>query len=70
MYDFTAGLARYRSRRPEQVFLDAAAEQPEEARRVLGAFAGIVPIGDVFTVRNAARVVTRHALRRVLRRRR
>ncbi len=69
MYDFTVGLARYRTGRPEQVFLKAVAERPDQARQVLGAFAGILPIGDVFTVRNAARVVGRHALRRILQRR-
>jgi 2-polyprenyl-6-methoxyphenol hydroxylase-like FAD-dependent oxidoreductase len=70
MYDFTVGLARYRSRRPEQVFLHAVAEHPDEARRVLGAFAGILPVGDVFSMRNAARVVGGYALQGVLRRRR
>lgn len=54
MYDFTTRLARFAAQSPiERALLTAIARRPAESDRFLGAFAGITPIDEYFSPRNA-----------------
>lgn len=64
MYDFTLRLATYRSRPADRLFLSAHVERPTETTRLFGAFAGVLPIHDVFAPHRAVRVL---GARRLLR---
>jgi 2-polyprenyl-6-methoxyphenol hydroxylase-like FAD-dependent oxidoreductase len=58
MYDFTLGLAAFPRARPGQRrFLGAVAADQQETDRFLGAFAGIVPPEDYFTLRSVVRIL-------------
>ena len=58
MYDFTLGLAAFPPATPGQRrFLAAVAADQQETDRFLGAFAGIVPPEQYFTLRTVARVL-------------
>jgi 2-polyprenyl-6-methoxyphenol hydroxylase-like FAD-dependent oxidoreductase len=58
MYDLTAGLAALRPLRPAQRYLVAALrDRPGETDRFLGVFAGLTPIREYRSVRNAVRLL-------------
>ncbi len=58
MYDFTVRLAGFPTpSAAERQLLAAVARQPAEVNRFLGAFAGVVPVGSYFSVRNMLRVL-------------
>ena len=58
MYDFTLGLAAFPPATPAQrLFLAAVAADQQETDRFLGAFAGIVPPEQYFTLRTAVRLL-------------
>jgi 2-polyprenyl-6-methoxyphenol hydroxylase-like FAD-dependent oxidoreductase len=58
MYDFTLGLAAFRpATAGRRRFLAAVASDPRETSRFLGAFAGIVPPEQYFTLGTAVRVL-------------
>ena len=66
MYDFTLDLAAFRSARPGQrLFLAAVAADHRETGRFLGAFAGIVPPEDYFTLGTVARVLGSRGIRKL-----
>jgi len=66
MYDFTLGLAAFPPARPGQrLFLAAVAADQQETDRFLGAFAGIVPPEDYFTLGTVARVLGSQAIRKL-----
>ena len=66
MYDFTLDLAAFRSARPGQrLFLAAVAADQQETDRFLGAFAGIVPPEDYFTLGTVARVLGSRGIRKL-----
>src|SRR5499427_6775223 len=66
MYDFTLGLAAFSPAAPGQrLFLAAVAADQEETDRFLGAFAGIVPPEDYFTLGAVARIIGSQAIRRL-----
>ncbi|BCB91262.1 NAD(P)/FAD-dependent oxidoreductase [Phytohabitans suffuscus] len=58
MYDFTLRLATYHSGPAERLFLRAVARRrdPATVERVFGAFAGTVPVDEVFGARGALRL--------------
>ena len=63
IYDFTLDLAALAQPTPGQrLFLAAAAADQQESNRFLGAFAGIVPPEQYFTLRRAARVLGSHGI--------
>jgi 2-polyprenyl-6-methoxyphenol hydroxylase-like FAD-dependent oxidoreductase len=58
MYDFTLGLAAFSPARPGQrLFLAAVAADQHQSDRFLGAFAGIVPPQDYFTLGTIVRLL-------------
>lgn len=58
MYDFTLDLAAYRPPGlAERHFLASVADRPAEIERLLGAFAGIHPVGGYFAPLNAVRTL-------------
>jgi 2-polyprenyl-6-methoxyphenol hydroxylase-like FAD-dependent oxidoreductase len=64
MYDFTLALAAFRTATPgRRHFLAAVAADQQETNRFLGAFAGIVPPEQYFTLRTVARVLGSRAVR-------
>jgi 2-polyprenyl-6-methoxyphenol hydroxylase-like FAD-dependent oxidoreductase len=64
MYDFTLQLARLAPVTPrERRFLAAVAADQLQTDRFLGAFAGIVPPEQYFTIRNALRMVGSRTIR-------
>jgi 2-polyprenyl-6-methoxyphenol hydroxylase-like FAD-dependent oxidoreductase len=66
MYDFTLDLAAFPSARPGQrLFLAAIAADQRETDRFLGAFAGIVPPEDYFTLGTVARVLGSRGIRKL-----
>jgi len=66
MYDFTLDLAAFRSARPGQrLFLAAVAADQQETDRFLGAFAGIEPPEDYFTLGTIARVLGSRGIRKL-----
>ncbi|GAA4724345.1 hypothetical protein [Phytohabitans rumicis] len=65
MYDFTVRRAELHSRRALRLFLRAAAGRPEEVTRLLGGFAGVLPVDEVFSTRNGLRVIGGYGLRRL-----
>jgi hypothetical protein len=69
MYDFTVDLAAFPSARPGQrLFLAAVAADQRETDRFLGAFAGIVPPGDYFTLGTLVRVLGSRGIRKLTKR--
>jgi 2-polyprenyl-6-methoxyphenol hydroxylase-like FAD-dependent oxidoreductase len=65
MYDFTLGLAAFRPASfGQRRFLAAVAADQRETDRFLGAFAGIVPPEDYFTLGTAVRVLGSRGIRR------
>jgi len=66
MYDFTLGLAEFPRANPGQrLFLAAVAADQQETDRFLGAFAGIVPPEDYFTLGTVVRVLGSQAIRKL-----
>jgi 2-polyprenyl-6-methoxyphenol hydroxylase-like FAD-dependent oxidoreductase len=66
MYDFTLGLAAFPPTGPGQrLFLAAVAADQQETDRFLGAFAGIVPPEDYFTLGTAVRILGSRGLRKI-----
>jgi 2-polyprenyl-6-methoxyphenol hydroxylase-like FAD-dependent oxidoreductase len=66
MYDFTIGLAAFPPARPAQrLFLAAVAADQQETDRFLGAFAGIVPPEDYFTLGTVVRILGSRAIRKL-----
>jgi hypothetical protein len=66
MYDFTLGLAAFSPARPaERLFLAAVAADQRETDRFLGAFAGIVPPGDYFTLGTMVRLLGSQGARKL-----
>jgi 2-polyprenyl-6-methoxyphenol hydroxylase-like FAD-dependent oxidoreductase len=66
MYDFTLDLAAFRPASPGQrLFLAALAADQRETDRFLGAFAGIVPPEDYFTLGTVARVLGSRGIRKL-----
>ena len=58
MYDFTVRLAGFPTPGvAERQLLAAVARRPAEVDLFLGAFAGVVPVGSYFSVRNMLRVL-------------
>jgi 2-polyprenyl-6-methoxyphenol hydroxylase-like FAD-dependent oxidoreductase len=65
MYDFTLGLAAFSPSGPAQrLFLAAVAADQQETDRFLGAFAGIVPPSDYFTLGTVVRLLSSQAVRK------
>ena len=63
MYDFTLGLAAFSPATPGQRrFLAAVAADQQETGRFLGAFTGIVPPEQYFTLRTVARMLGSRAI--------
>jgi 2-polyprenyl-6-methoxyphenol hydroxylase-like FAD-dependent oxidoreductase len=57
-YDFTTGLAEFRTPTAiQRRFFGALRGRPDEITRLLAAFAGITPIDDFLSVRNATRLI-------------
>jgi hypothetical protein len=66
MYDFTLGLAAFHPAGPGQRhFLAAVAADQQETGRFLGAFAGIVPPEEYFTLGTAARILGSQGIRKL-----
>jgi hypothetical protein len=66
IYDFTLGLAAFPPARPGQRrFLAAVAADQQETDRFLGAFAGIVPPEDYFTLGTVLRVLGARGIRKL-----
>jgi 2-polyprenyl-6-methoxyphenol hydroxylase-like FAD-dependent oxidoreductase len=66
MYDFTLGLAAFSPATPAQrLFLAAVAADQQETDRFLGAFAGIVPPEDYFSLGTAARILGSRGIRKL-----
>jgi len=66
MYDFTLGLAAFPPAGPGQRrFLAAVAADQQETSRFLGAFAGIVPPQNYFTLRTMVRVLGSRGTRKI-----
>jgi 2-polyprenyl-6-methoxyphenol hydroxylase-like FAD-dependent oxidoreductase len=66
MYDFTLGLAAFSPASPAQrLFLTAVAADQQETDRFLGAFAGIVPPGDYFTLGTMVRLLGSQGVRKL-----
>lgn len=64
IYDFTLDLAAFRPATPGQRhFLAAVDADQQETSRFLGAFVGIVPPGQYFTLRTVVRVLGSRAIR-------
>src|SRR5260370_25512765 len=64
IYDFTLGLAAFPRGGPGQRhFLAAVAADPQETSRFLGAFAGIVPPEDYFTLGTVVRILGSQGIR-------
>ena len=65
MYDFTLGLAAFPPAAPGQRrFLAAVAADQQETERFLGAFAGIVPPEQYFTLGTVARILSSQGIRK------
>lgn len=66
IYDFTVGLAAFPPATPAQrLFLAAVAADQQETDRFLGAFAGIVPPQNYFTLGTVVRLLGPRAIRRL-----
>jgi 2-polyprenyl-6-methoxyphenol hydroxylase-like FAD-dependent oxidoreductase len=66
MYDFTVGLAAFSPVTPGQRrFLAAVAADQQETDRFLGAFAGIVPPEQYFTLRSVVRILGSRGIRKL-----
>jgi hypothetical protein len=66
MYDFTVGLAAFPPATPGQRrFLAAVAADQQETERFLGAFAGIVPPEDYFTLGTVVRILGSRGIRKL-----
>src|SRR5262245_30166116 len=66
MYDFTLGLAAFPPAGPGQRrFLAAVAADQQETSRFLGAFAGIVPPEEYFTLGTAVRILGSRGIRKL-----
>jgi 2-polyprenyl-6-methoxyphenol hydroxylase-like FAD-dependent oxidoreductase len=66
MYDFTLRLAAFPTATPiQRRFLAAVAADQQQADRFLGAFAGIVPPEDYFTLGTVARVLGAQGIRKL-----
>jgi len=66
MYDFTLGLAAFPPVTPGQRrFLAAVAADQQETDRFLGAFAGIAPPGDYFTLGTVMRILGSRGIRKI-----
>jgi 2-polyprenyl-6-methoxyphenol hydroxylase-like FAD-dependent oxidoreductase len=66
MYDFTLGLAAFLPVTPGQRrFLAAVAADQQETDRFLGAFAGIVPPEQYFTLRSVVRILGSRGIRKL-----
>jgi len=66
MYDFTLGLASFPPVTPGQRrFLAAVAADQQETDRFLGAFAGIVPPEQYFTLRSVVRILGSRGIRKL-----
>jgi 2-polyprenyl-6-methoxyphenol hydroxylase-like FAD-dependent oxidoreductase len=66
IYDFTVGLAAFPPASPAQrLFLAAVAADRQETDRFLGAFAGIVPPGDYFTLGTVVRILGSRGIRKL-----
>src|SRR5262249_9930554 len=66
MYAFTLGLAAFPPARPGQrLFLAAVAADQQETDRFLGAFAGIVPPEEYFTLGTVVRILGSQAIRKL-----
>jgi len=66
MYDFTLDLAAFPPARPGQRgFLAAVAADQQETSRFLGAFAGIVPPEDYFTLGTVVRILGSRGIRKL-----
>jgi 2-polyprenyl-6-methoxyphenol hydroxylase-like FAD-dependent oxidoreductase len=66
MYDFTLGLAAFPAVTPGQrLFLAAVAADRQETDRFLGAFAGIVPPEQYFTLGTVVRVLSSRGIRKL-----
>jgi 2-polyprenyl-6-methoxyphenol hydroxylase-like FAD-dependent oxidoreductase len=66
MYDFTVGLAAFPPAAPGQRrFLAAVAADQQETDRFLGAFAGIVPPEDYFTLGTVVRILGSRGIRKL-----
>jgi hypothetical protein len=66
MYDFTLGLAAFPLATPGQRrFLAAVAADQQETGRFLGAFTGIVPPEQYFTLRTVARMLSSRTVRQL-----
>src|SRR5262245_35637342 len=66
IYDFTLGLAAFRPAAPGQrQFLAAVAADQQETDRFLGAFTGIVPPGEYFTLGTLVRVLGSRGIRKL-----
>jgi 2-polyprenyl-6-methoxyphenol hydroxylase-like FAD-dependent oxidoreductase len=67
MYDFTLGLAAFRpAGAGQRLFLAAVAADQRQTDRFLGAFAGIVPPEDYFTMGTAMRILGSRSIRRIV----
>jgi len=66
IYDFTLALAAFPSAGPRQrQFLAAVAADQRETDRFLGAFAGVVPPEDYFTLGTAMRILGSRGIRKL-----
>ena len=66
MYDFTLRLATFPRARPSQrLLLAAVAAEQQETDRFLGAFAGIVPPEDYFTLGTVVRILGSRGIRQL-----
>jgi hypothetical protein len=65
MYDFTLGLAAFPARPGQRHFLAAVATDQRETGRFLGAFAGITPPEDYFTLGTAVRLLGSQGIRKL-----
>src|SRR5215469_2119773 len=66
MYDFTLGLAAFSRAAPGQrLFFAAVAADQQETDRFLGAFAGIVPPEDYFTLGTVVRILGLRGIRKL-----
>src|SRR5262249_25994106 len=66
MYDFTVGLANFPPvTRAQRLFLAAVAADQQETGRFLGAFAGIVPPEDYFTLGTVVRILGSQGTRKL-----
>jgi 2-polyprenyl-6-methoxyphenol hydroxylase-like FAD-dependent oxidoreductase len=70
VYDFTLGLAAFRPATPAQrLFLAAVADDQKETDRFLGAFTGITPPEQYFSLGTAVRLIGARGIRKLVRER-